>query len=472
MSNPSRSHLALPLTIACALLVEGIDATVIATSLPVIAKDIHESPIALKLALTSYLLSLAVFLPVSAWVADRFGSRTVFRSAIWAFIMGSVLCGFSNSLEAFVGARFLQGMGGALMMPVGRVVLMKSVEKHQLVQTVSYLMIPSLLGPMLGPILGGFISTYWNWRWIFFINIPIGLIGIYFGGRYVPNYFGERTPLDVKGFLLSGIGFSTLTLGLATAGQHMLSWRASGISTAVGVIMLTMYVRHTRRSEHPVLSFEFLRVPTYRAAVWGGALYRTAAGAMPFLLPLMFQVGFGMTALQSGFLTCWSALGAMGIKKPTAMALRRYGFRKVLLANTIIITLIVASMSLFTVATPYALMMVMIFFTGFFRAIQYTSLSSLVYADIDRERMGSASGLLNVSDQLAQCLGITIAAYVIEIAAALHGHAEVMADDFRVGFIVAALLVASSYLVLMRMPRNAGLAVSGTRPHDDSSRLE
>lgn len=468
MPTPTRSSLILPLTIACAMLVENIDATVIATSLPVIARDIHENPIALKLALTSYLLSLAVFLPVSAWIADRFGSRTIFRMAIGVFMGGSWLCGFSNSLEAFVGARFLQGMGGALMVPVGRVVLMKSVEKSELVRAISYLTVPALLGPVIGPVLGGFISTYWNWRWIFFVNIPIGLAGIYLGGRYVPNYFGERTPLDVKGFLLSGIGFSTLTLGLATAGQHMLSWRASAVSAAIGVIMLALYVRHARRVAHPVLTLEFLRVPTYRVAVWGGALYRTAAGALPFLLPLLFQVGFGMTALQSGFLSCWSAVGAMGIKTQTSAMLRRHGFRKLLLGNTIVISLIVFGMSLFNAGTPYVLMLVVIFVTGFFRSVQYTSLSSLVYADIDKNRISPASGLLNVSDQLAQCAGITLAAYVIEIAAAVHGHTEVMANDFRMGFIMVALLVASSYLVLMRMPLNAGAAVSGAPLQDEA----
>ncbi|MDQ2766106.1 MAG: MFS transporter, partial [Gemmatimonadota bacterium] len=224
------SHITLPLIIACALFMENLDGTIIATSLPVIARDLSENPIALKLALTSYLVSLAVFIPISGWMADRYGSRTVFRAAIAVFVVGSIACGFSNSLAAFVVSRFVQGMGGAMMVPVGRIVLLKSVEKRELVKVLSYLTMPALLGPIIGPPLGGFISTYFHWRWIFFINVPIGLLGWTLAGRYVPEIVEEvRTPLDWLGFVLSGFGLSALTLGAATFGQHLMTSTLSGL---------------------------------------------------------------------------------------------------------------------------------------------------------------------------------------------------------------------------------------------------
>ena len=222
------SHITLPLIIACALFMENLDGTIIATSLPVIAHDLAENPIALKLALTSYLVSLAVFIPISGWMADRHGSRTVFRMAIAVFVIGSIACGLSSSLSGFVASRFVQGMGGAMMVPVGRIVLLKSVEKRDLVKVLSYLTIPALIGPIIGPPLGGFISTYFDWRWIFFINVPIGLLGWTLAGRYVPEIVeDERTPLDWLGFVLSGFGLSAVTLGAATFGGHLLSPVAS-----------------------------------------------------------------------------------------------------------------------------------------------------------------------------------------------------------------------------------------------------
>lgn len=468
MPSTSRSSVILPLTIACAMFMEGIDSTVIATSLPVIAQDINESPIALKLALTSYLVSLAIFIPISSWVADRFGSRTVFRSAMWVFILGSVLCGFSQSLEHFVGARFLQGMGGAMMMPVGRVVLMRSVEKHELVRMMSYLTMPALLGPVLGPPIGGLITTYFDWRWIFFINVPICLLGLYMAGRYVPQLFAEEHhPLDVKGFVLTSIGLSTLTLGLATAGQHMLSPLASGINVLVGVIALALYVRHERQTEAPLLSFKFLRVMTYRTSVLGGSLYRMGVGALPFLLPLMLQLGFGFSALQSGLMTCSSAIAAIGIKTQAVRLLSKYGFRKLLIWNTWLACAMFGFYALFTPTTPYLVILSLLFVGGFFRSLQFTALNAMAFADIDKPKMGQASALSFVSDQLALSAGITIAAYLVEWSVSLHGHHQLEASDFRWAFVGVGLIAASSYLFLVRLPHDAGAAVSGVRPHED-----
>ena len=457
-----RTTLLLPLIVACALFMENMDSTVIATSLPVIARDLGENPLSLKLALTAYLVSLAVFIPVSGWMADRFGSRTVFRAAIGVFMAGSLACGFSESLGGFVAARFLQGMGGAMMVPVGRLVLLKSVPKSELVQALSYLTIPALLGPVIGPPLGGFISTYFSWRWIFYINIPIGVLGIYLASRFIPNLTeDEIAPLDMRGFVLSGVGLSLLTLGLATAGEHLVSRTTSLGCTFTGAATLAFYVLHARRCAHPVLDFRFLRIATYRTGVVGGALVRVGVGAVPFLLPLLLQLGFGYSALQSGLLTCCSAIAAMFMKTLAVAILRRFGFRTVLTWNAIIVAASIAAYGLFTATTPYALMVATLLAGGFFRSLQFTAMNALSYADIDRAAMSPASSLANVTQQIALSLGVTAGAYALEFTAGLHGHAQVEAADFGVAFAVVSLVAASSFLLNVRLPRDAGAEVSG-----------
>jgi len=461
---PMPRPLLLALIVACALFMESLDATVISTSLPVIAAALGESPIALKLALTAYLVSLAVFIPVSGWFADRYGARRVFRAAIVVFTLGSVACGFASSLGGFVVARFLQGMGGAMMVPVGRLLLMKSVAKDEMVTALSYLTIPALLGPVFGPLLGGFISTYFDWRWIFFINVPIALLGLYFAGRYIPNLREEQTwPLDLRGFVLSGLGLSLLTLGLATAGQHLLSGELSAACAAGGALLLAAYVRHARGCAHPLLDFRFLQVPTYRVSVLGGWLFRLGVGATPFLLPLLLQLGLGMSPLQSGALTCVSALAAIGMKTLSARILRRFGFRSVLTVNALIASLVLAVCGLFDTATPVWLLLCVLLASGFFRSLQFTALNAICYADIERVDMGPASGLANVAQQLALSAGVTVGAFMLEASAALHGHASVAIGDFAWAFLGVSLLSAAAAWPALRLPADAGAEVSGHR---------
>ncbi len=458
--------LTLPLIIACALFMENLDGTIIATSLPVIAKDLAENPIALKLALTSYLVSLAVFIPISGWMADRYGSRTVFRAAIVVFVFGSLACGFSSSLGGFVVARFVQGMGGAMMVPVGRLVLLKSVEKHELVKVLSYLTMPALFGPIMGPPLGGFISTYLHWRWIFFVNVPIGLIGWTLAGRYVPQIVEDaRAPLDRLGFVLSGVGLSALTLGAATFGQHLLSPVESAACIVAGVVCVSLYVAHawrwSREGRRPVLDFRFLKVKTYLAGVVGGSLFRIGVGATPFLLPLMLQLGFGFSALQSGLLTCSSAAAAMFMKTLATRILKRFGFRTVLSANALIASTTIVGYGIFRDTTPIAWMLGTLLVGGFFRSLQFTALNALSYADIDKREMGGASGLANVAQQLSLSTGVTLGAAVLEAVAHWHGRADVAASDFRVAFLAVGLVSASSFLLIRRLSADAGEAVSG-----------
>ncbi|MGC1347365.1 MAG: MFS transporter, partial [Methyloceanibacter sp.] len=289
------------LIVAVALFMETMDSTVIATSLPAIARDLGEDPIALKLALTSYLLSLAVFIPLSGWAADRFGARTVFRAAIVVFTLGSAACGFAHSLFDFVLFRILQGIGGAMMVPVGRLVILRTVPKAELISALAWLTIPALMGPVIGPPLGGFITTFTSWRWIFWINIPIGILGVILATYYIQNFREEvLPPLDVKGFILSGIGLSGLAFGFTTIGQGLFPPAIVASLLAAGIIGCWLYVRHARTAAAPLLDLSLLQIDTFFASVAGGFIFRVGIGATPFLLPLLLQLGFGLTPFQSG----------------------------------------------------------------------------------------------------------------------------------------------------------------------------
>jgi len=294
---------------------ENMDVTVIATSLPALARDLGQDPITLKLALTSYVVSLGVFIPISGWVADKVGSRTIFRSAMITFMIGSVLCALSNSLFTFIAARFLQGIGGAMMVPVGRIIIVRSVSKAELVKAISYLTIPSLLGPVIGPPLGGFITTYFHWRWIFLINIPICLLGLYLAGRYFDNFREpDAAPLDLKGFLLTACGGGVAMLGFSLLGSHLVPSWLPLVMCVGGSLALLLYVRHAMQVEYPLLDLRLLKIPTLRASVLGGSLFRVGLGAVPFLLPLALQEGLGLNPFEAGTITCASAFGAMFMK--------------------------------------------------------------------------------------------------------------------------------------------------------------
>lgn len=455
----------LPLIVACALFMENTDSTVIATSLPVIAQSLGEDPIALKLALTSYLVSLAVFIPISGWMADRYGARTIFRAALGVFMVGSILCAMSNSLGAFVGARFVQGMGGAMMVPVGRLVILRSVEKSELVSALAYLTVPALVGPVVGPPLGGFITTYFDWRWIFFINLPIGCIGIVLASLFFEDVREEDVaPLDIRGFLLSSFGFASLMLGLATGGRHLVPLAVSYGAVAAGVAALVAYWLHARRVAYPVLNLKLLRIPTYRIGVIGGSVFRTGIGAIPFLLPLMLQLGFGLDALQSGLITFASAAGALIMKTLAKRILSLGGFRRVLTVNALIGAAFLSASGLFTPQTPHWLMLAVLLVGGCFRSLQFTGINALSYSDVSNREMSGATSLSAVAQQLALSMGVTIGAFALESANLLNGGKALGAGDFWPAFVLVGLISASSALWMARLSPEAGAEVSGHVP--------
>ncbi len=456
-----KSSRLLPLIVACALFIENMDSTVISTSLPAIARDLATDPIALKLALTTYLLALAVFIPVSGWVADRFGARPTFMTAIGVFLLGSIGCAASDSLEAMVAARFLQGMGGAMMVPVGRLVLLRTVPKNELVQALSWLTIPALVGPVVGPPLGGFITTYFDWRWIFLINIPMGVLGIVLARRFIPDIREPTAPLDWRGFMLAGVGLALAMFGFSTLGRHLVSMPLAMGALVLGTAMLVAYVRHARRHAHPLLDLGLFRLPTFRAGVLGGSLFRIGIGATPFLLPLMLQLGFGLSPVQSGLLTFVSAIGAMFMKTIAARILKRFGFRRVLVVNALIASLMLCGFGLFRPETPHVFIIGTLLVSGCFRSLQFTSLNAISYAEVDSPKMGQASSLAGMMQQLSLSMGVAVGGYILEIAGLIGDRPSTDVHNFYVAFVVVGLISASSAWMMWRLPRNAGAEMAG-----------
>jgi EmrB/QacA subfamily drug resistance transporter len=451
----------LPLIVACALFVENMDSTVLSTSLPAIAVDLATDPIALKLALTTYLLALAVFIPVSGWVADRFGARATFTAAIAVFLLGSIGCALSDSLGALVAGRFVQGAGGAMMVPVGRLVLLRTVPKHELVQALSWVTIPALIGPMVGPPLGGFITTYFDWRWIFLVNLPIGLLGMLLGWRFIPATRERAPPLDWLGFALAGGGLGAAMFGFSTLGQHLIPFEIAAAALVVGAAALGAYVLHERRHEHALLDLELFRLATYRAGVLGGSLFRIGIGATPFLLPLMLQLGFGLSPVESGMLTFVSAVGAIFMKTLAARTLNLVGFRRVLLWNALAASGLLCAFGLFRPSTPELVIIATLLVSGCCRALQFTSLNAISYADVDSARMGQASSLSGMLQQLSLSLGVAIGGYALEIVGAIAGRPATELGNFAWAFLVVGLISASSALWAWRLPRNAGAEMAG-----------
>src|SRR5215475_3732244 len=418
--QPGARQLLTMLIVSCALFMQNLDSTIIATALPTIANSLGESPLRLNVAITCYLLSLAVFIPISGWTADRFGARRVFSLAIVVFTLGSIACGMSNSLAALVAARILQGMGGALMVPVGRLVLLRTVPKSDLVRAMSFVSVPALIGPVMGPPLGGFIVTYWSWRWIFFINIPIGVLGIVLVNLLVGDLKeAGRRPFDLSGFVLTGVGLATLAFGFENIGRGALPGILVGALLSVGAGCAVLYLRHARRVAYPIIDLKLFQIPTYAAASIGGFLFRMGLGALPFLLPLMLQVGFGLDALSSGLLTFASAAGAMTMKMTAARIIRTLGFRIVLVGDAVISALFLFGYSLFRPTTPHLVIFLALLAGGFFRSLQMTSINSLSYADVPPAMLSRATSLTSMAQQLSQTVGVASGAMLLQIVLTL-----------------------------------------------------
>lgn len=461
MPTPHR-HILTPLIIACALFMEQLDGSIIATALPTISRSLHTDPLHLNLAITSYMFSLAVFIPLSGWVADRIGARTIFRAAIVVFILGSVACGFSYDLLTLVLSRILQGIGGAMMVPVGRLVLLRTVPKSQLVDAMAWVTAPALIGPVLGPPLGGFIVTYASWRWIFYVNVPIGLLGILLATLYIEDIKGRsREPLDKMGFGLMAVSLAGLVFGFETAGRHLLPGTVVGTFLIGGSICFGLYLWHIRQIKHPIIDLSLLKFPTFRASMFGGSLARIGIGALPFLLPLMLQYGFSMTPAASGFLTFASAAGAMLMKITATPIIRSLGFRPILITNAVINTGFLMGIALFIPQTPHSLIFIFLLLGGFFRSLQFTALNTIAFAEIPNALLSRANTFYNMMQQLTLSLGVAIGAFILNLTLSWHKQVTLSANDFWPAYIAIGCISLLSAFMFIPLAHDAGNELSG-----------
>lgn len=454
----------IALIIASAMFMEQLDGTVLATALPAMSSSFQVEPTYMSIALTAYLLSLTILIPASGRVADRFGSRTVFRAAIAIFTVGSLLCGLATSLSFLVAARIIQGIGGALMMPVGRLVLLRAVPKKDLVAAMAWVLVPATLGPILGPPIGGLIITLSSWRWIFYINIPIGLLGIVLAGKYIEEFREPaRLPFDIKGIVLSAVALVCLMSGFEMIGRGMGSLVAVGGVIAVGVAAGVAYWFHARGFDAPILDFGLMRIATFRTSVVSGALSRISVGAMPFLLPMMLQLGFGLSAAQSGLITFVSAAGSLFMRAMAPRFLRRIGFKNVLVWVGLGATVLLGTCAAFRPAWPLAAIYAVLFVQGFFQSLQFISYNTIAYADVESEAMSAATSFYTTFQQLSLALGVAFSATILALSSRFWGHEQLQLADFSVAFVAVALVSLMAPVLSGAMDPAAGAEVSGHR---------
>jgi len=463
--SPEAKPKVVAMIVASAIIMQQIDSTVITTALPQMAISLHSDPVRLSVAVTAYLLSLAVFVPVSGWAADRFGGRVIFRAAIALFTLGSILCGLSGNVIELTAARVLQGLGGAMMVPVGRLVLFRSVEKTALVATMAYLQVPAQLGPVLGPPIGGFITTYFSWRWIFLVNVPLGILGIVLVTVFFDNpKEATRRPLDWIGFVLTGAALFCMMYSIEAVGRGRGEFTELIVLLVLGIVLGTLALRHLRRSKHPLLDLSVFRITTFQTSISGGSLFRAGAGSLVFLLPLLLQVVFGMSAFASGTITFATAVGSMSMKLTARPILRRFGFRKVIIVNSVISAASIVMCAFFTVATPVFLIFALLLIAGFFQSLQFTATQAMTYADIEAPQMSTATSIASMAQQLSRGFGISLVAALLHLSLAWRGASTLGTPDFTVAFAGAAMLALLNLPFGWVLGHDAAAEVSGHRP--------
>jgi EmrB/QacA subfamily drug resistance transporter len=453
----------LPWLVAVGFFMESLDTTILNTAVPAIAQALKVPPLSMKAVLASYTLSLAVFIPISGWMANRFGTRRVFASAIGIFTLGSFLCGLSTDIHLLVVCRILQGCGGAMMLPVGRLTMVRTFAKSELIRAMSFVAIPGLIGPMLGPLTGGLIIAYFHWRVIFFVNIPIGLVGLYMVYRHLPNYRAARNyRLDLIGLVLFGSGISLLSYVLEVFGEHTLSAREIAGLLAISAALIGAYGLHSVGTRHPLLRLSLLRIRSFRVSATGNLLTRLGIGGLPFLLPLLYQVGLGFTPIQSGLMIMPQALAAISFKFTLPVILKKFGYRRVLIANTVTLGFMLMLFSTIDVGTPAWLIALLAFVYGFFTSTQYTSMNTLAYADVNQEQASGASTIASTVQQMAVSFGVASAS--LAAAVFIPDHSRASAPQMIHGIHLALRLLGAwtilSTIVFSELRSNDGEAVS------------
>ncbi len=448
--------------VASALFMQNLDSSAVTTALPSMARDLGEDPVRLGTAITSYLVALTVFIPVSGYVADRFGAKRIFMAAIAIFTIASVLCGRATGLWELIGARVFQGFGGAMMVPVGRLLLLRRVRKEDMISAMTWLTMPAMIGPISGPPLGGFLTDLFGWRSVFLINVPIGILGLALVWWKIPAVPpGDPGPPDRIGLLQTGFALALFMAGLETIGRGVLPWGWPEMLLLAGIMLGILAVRHCLQTPRPAVDFMLLKIPTFNQAALAGSLFRSGAGATPFLVPMLLQVGFGRTASEAGIVSFATALGALLMKPLTRPILRRFGFRTVLLGNTALAAAGVAVCALFTPAWPIAAIFVLLALGGVARSLQFTALNTLAFADLPPEKLSAGTSFFGTLQQLSPALGVVLATGTLEASAHLAGRGTLALSDFAAAFVVAGVVVAASGPFFARLPKDAGSAVSG-----------
>lgn len=460
-SISQRRSTLIALLVAVTFFMENLDATVIATALPDIAKTFGVGAVDVNIGMSAYMLAVAVFIPISGWLADRFGSRRVFGSAIVLFSVSSLLCGWSDSLETFVAARVLQGISGAMMVPVGRLAVLRSTEKKDLVRAISFITWPGLVAPILGPPVGGFIVTHASWPWIFYLNLPLGLLALIATLVLIPkrDEVTART-FDFSGFLLVGVASAALLYGVELLGQSRGSLLQGLLLSGAGVMLGAFAWRHMRRHAQPLLALGVVSVRTFSVCLCGGSIFRVAISTLPFLLPLMFQLAFGLSAFDAGLLVLAVFAGNLAMKPFTTWVMQRWGFRPVLMINGILGVLAIAACALLDERMSWALILFILFVGGLSRSMQFTLFNTLGFADIPKAQMSDASTLFSMFFQLSMAMGVAIGALLLRFAMIFHGNTgQAATADFQLTFLLVAVIAGVALLDNLRLPPQAGESV-------------
>lgn len=446
----------LPIILATAIFMLMLDSTILNTSLPAIAKDLNESPLNMQNAIISYVLTVALLMPISGFMADKFGTKRVFIASLILFGLGSIFCSLSQSLDQLVISRVIQGVGGSMMTPVGRLTLIRAFPKNELVRAMNFAIIPALIGPVLGPLVGGYMVDYFSWHWIFLINIPIALAGVFLSIRFLPDYSSDHPELDLRGFLLFGAGTFLLSVALEYLGNSIQITPILMMLMA-GVLFLYFYYRHARKEANPIFPLELLQVRTFRVGIVGNLATRLGISSVPLLLPLMIQIAYGQSAVVSGWIVAPMALTAMFGKSVVIPILNRLGYRKTLLVNTLIIGLLICSLAIPSLSASIYWHLPLIGLLGFFNSIQFTSMNGIAIANLRPYHTSSGNSLVSVNQQLAMGFGIAIGLVVLKL---FQGDVRLVQSEihqsFRYTFLVIGSLTMGSALIFRRLHSRDG----------------
>lgn len=451
----------IALTVAVAFFMQNLDTTAVNTAIPEMARSFNTDVIHLSAGITSYMIALAIFIPVSGWIADRFGTRKVFCAAVALFIIASTLCGSSQTLNQFVLFRIFQGIAGAMMTPVGRLAVLKATPKSELVSAMNYITMPALVAPILGPLVGGYLATYWTWHWIFLLNVPISIICIILAWRLMPKddeaHEGKKH-FDMVGFVLSGLGLAGFMMGLQMFSQDGVPFYIPIIVLIISVSMILFNVRYSRHTSNPMIDYSILRIPTYRVTIFVGTITRMVIGVTPYLVPLMFQIGFGLSPFQSGLLFAATMVGNLSMKTLTVQTIRHFTFKRILIVNGIFIGLFTFCVAFLKADTPVWLIVTVMFFTGAVRSMEFTSITTLAFADIPENKMTSANSFYSTIQQMSAGMGIAMGAVVLRFSNVMNGGAsgDYMMPDFKLAFIIIAILSIVHLVGYRQLASDAG----------------